>query len=719
MPPSQSNPQDLSGSSSSTSGVGTVPSTPMQTPAPGPVFNHPDYHPPVPESQTLASESSPQITQSAAPDTSAPDTSSILQPGEFQIPGPTPAPVQTPVTAQVSITPSSAEGQPFIQKPGLDPYIQSASIAAQPVSNQGSTPTVTATATQSPASQYTPPPTNPPVAPIQAAQATPPSSEAVINELPPFQVPPHAPPNSVPREKSSHVGLFIFVIVLFVLAAGGAYAYTQKLGPFATAPYDETNLLTGLLNKITQIESSSYAVSAQLYATDREVDAYPYIPTQNPDAERIALQYERDSQRIDDISSIISALRYSTMDAGYPATIDGIQNPYAYTDELISTKDPLTQKTYTYRLTEEGQNFNLSITFETQDAIDTIKEYAYDPSSIVVEGKTTIFNNNSPIYFYFEGQQPTFFESMSAFAQFLPPEINIQGSVDVALSRGDDINPWKWKFMLDGSGDVGDLTYKINIEALKDDLAYYFKINNFPALGLTGLMPPKGQWIRLSSEDIESEAMNFGFVDQSEMVEMEEDFKVQQEQALEFTKKIIQYADEEKLLSFKQKPQKSTENGRVLYRYDLAIRQEAVLPFYQKLADEAVLNPELFEDTLFTDPEYVTYLESEEFSQMFEYFDQNVDFVLWVDAEGFPAKYQVTTRIVPGDEVISFRDKQLIFEVAFEIRDINVPIQIETPTDSKTYEEILELSASTSDPTSTPVPSRMPTSTTPSLSESI
>lgn len=510
--------------------------------------------------------------------------------------------------------------------------------------------------------------------------------------MPPIAQPePQQVPFEVQPSKSKAKIIILIVVVAFlILCAGGAiFAYVERMGPFARALYQEDDLMTGMFGKFAEIDSSTYKASAALYVMPREAGAVPFT-AKNQDA-GLKERYYRDSQRGESVSSLLSLLRYSNsgMDGVYPSNLKAVsaeQSDYYY-DGPLDIIDPLTDKEYEYRVTDGGKNFALTVTFETPNAISAIKEnnkYQED-KNMLISGRTVTFTKDSYTYIYLSSKPPqNFFETLSEYSAQLPSGINIKGSVEATADLRSEGMPAEWKFELDGEGDFGDLAYKLNIEALKNDKDYFLKINNFPAL-FGGFLPPKGQWIKFSTPNATSTDGGYdpydSFIDTDAIAEAEEEYQERRSKIVEGLKNVAKFADEEKLFSFRNAPKKEKVDGRSLYRYDLKVRKDAILPFYRKLISA---------DASFGDQGYLEYLESDAFSEAFDYFDENIKMTLWVDDEGFPAIATYSIRIVPGDEAFALKDKQIMLDFTISLDGINEPVNIDAPEGAKTYEELMK-----------------------------
>ena len=348
--------------------------------------------------------------------------------------------------------------------------------------------------------------------PLQSSQSIPSSPPATLTM-------PMAPVGNIGLAQIQPIGLSnkspkkivisSIIILIFVLLGGGlTYAYIQKIGPFFTAIYTEDKFFSILLDKFNQINSSSYTVSVALDVVPRDKDATPFVVKTSNTVE-LKQQYFYDSQRMKNVLAIISALNrssnyfsYAKASAvkPYPANIKTLftANPGIISNNSII--DPVTNKEYEYQVIDNGKNFLLTVDFGTNDAIKAIKKYDYKSTTTIITGKKVSFTKDSSLYTRMSAEPPKpFFVQMSESMAMLPPDINAKGAFSVSA----EVKPTgmtDWLFNIDAGGSFGDLTYKINADALKKADNYYFKINNVPSFFLFGdLVTVKGKWVSISS----------------------------------------------------------------------------------------------------------------------------------------------------------------------------------------------------------------------------
>jgi hypothetical protein len=515
---------------------------------------------------------------------------------------------------------------------------------------------------------------------------------------------------SVPAPRGrSRSWLFILIIILLILLVGGglAYAYIQKVGPFSITSYSEGNFMTSILMKAAEIKTSSYAVSGDFNVGTREAGARPFVVDQS-NLVQLREQYQNDYDRSHSMSTILDQLRNygpnsrtGKIAKPYPSSLskliaDGKQQNRNYSP--ISITDPKTYKEYDYQVTDNGNNFKLTAEFETTDAISAIKRYTSygSATSTTINNKRVTFTKNSYSYFYLSAQPPQpFLVELGDALRTMPSDIRASAGISVSTDMTKAALA-DWLFNINAEGAFGDLTYKVNIDAIKKDSTYYFKINNIPNLfGEISLM--KGKWIKVTPKDPNqtSDLYSRNKYNPSDeyaqgLSDVEQEYKKEKENLVAILQKAARIADEEKLISFKSKPTSDTVDGRKLTKYVLSLKKDAILPFYTKLTNEINNDPKLKDYHSIVDESYVDYLKSKEFDSVFDYYDKNTTFTLWVDADGFPAIVQEKMRIIPPDTATQLAGQQINLIFKLSLKDINKPVKIVAPANAKTIESIMD-----------------------------
>jgi hypothetical protein len=514
------------------------------------------------------------------------------------------------------------------------------------------------------------------------------------------------------------VSIIILIIILLLAGGGLVYAYIQKIGPFSSSGYNESNLFSGILEKISQINSATYSASGSLSVIPRDKDAVPFVIKESSDALKLKQQYDNDFERLKNASSIIDFLSRKTnyspffsadeeviSKLSYPATLksltsltfdyemsNGGSRSKGFTDSIV---DPVTKKEYEYKTTDGGKNFILNVDFETNHAIDAIKDsYKYKAVDTIIVGKKVSFTRDSSSYMPMSIEAPKpFIVGLSESLENLPADVKVSADISVSSELKKE-GMADWLFNVNAQGDLGDLSYKVNADALKKGNNYYFRINNIPSLFLFGdLSSIKGKWVNFASNAASSTSDN-GYSSLSYLKdgipELEKSYKENNKKAISFIKEMVEIADDLKVVSFKNTPKTEKVDGRDLIRYELSLKKDSILPFYQKVQEEINKNPDFSEYKNIVDQGLLDYLQSQEFEDVFSYIDKNNTFILWTDTEGFPAMTQNTMRVVPPDTAIQLKDKQINIVTKIVISNINKPLDIKAPVDSVPLQEIID-----------------------------
>jgi hypothetical protein len=424
----------------------------------------------------------------------------------------------------------------------------------------------------------------------------------------------------------------------------------------------------------------------------RDADAEPFT-TKLSNAAEIKKQYQNDSKRADAINSLLYGLKYYKTKNAYPTDLQsalGDKNVFRYSKPSII--DPATGSPYEYQITENGKNFSLSVTFQTNDAISEIKRSSnFSPITTIINGKKVTFTKDSHSINYFSSEPPKpFLVSLAQAVEYFPTELNASLSASAQTDLSDKVSA-DWKFNVDATGDFGDLTYKFNVDALKKASIYYFRINNMPSFFFSYVGLEKNQWVSVDPSKADSDSGSYGGYSSSAdaLSEAEKTYKEHREEIANLLKKIVKIADEKNLLTLKNPAHSEKINGRDLYRYDLLINKDAILPFYESVSEEFNKTDIKNSYPVIEDSAYLEYLKSPEFNEVFDYYQKNTTWTLWVDAQGFPAIISYSMRIVPQDSATQLKDKQVNLVFKLELSDINRPVKIDAPQDAKDLQEII------------------------------
>lgn len=531
-----------------------------------------------------------------------------------------------------------------------------------------------------------------PPSPVETSQALP-LEQARVQAVstmpagnPPVSTMPMQTTDSTAPASGSSAGKIatLIIAVLFVTGAGAGFAYYKNLGPFAVKQYTEDTLLGGILEKAKGISKAGYKSSVAVTVVPREKDAVPFVPKEeDPNLEE---KYKNDYKTFSSISSLRSSLSYNygsrqayDYAEGTTKTIPakGFPDKPSSSDIRYANLDA---SKYSYRKTEGGSNFAITATFDTQQAIDGIrKSSGYSATSTLIDGRTvTLTKDSTRVYIPSQLPKPFILE-LAEYLRYVSPEmsatVEFGATADMSKETTSD-----WKANVSAVGNMGDLSYSVDVEGRKKDSKYYVRINKMPSV-LSFVNVLKGQWIVFDTSATSSTSYVKSFS------KAESAYKENRSRFADSLRWLANQADKDKLIRFKNLPKKEKVEGRTLYRYDLEINKSAVVPFYQHLMEESQKYKEL---GIILNDSTLTYLKGEEFDHLFDYIQENTDVTLWTDPSGYPAVLEYKMRVVPQSSMPKLADKQVDVVFRLSLDDINAPVSIDTPEDARTWEQMQE-----------------------------
>lgn len=496
--------------------------------------------------------------------------------------------------------------------------------------------------------------------------------------------------------------VILAVVILFILGGVGAWAYYQLAQKMAVAPYMQENLLSGLYAKSKEIQTLTSTLTASVVVEPRDADAKPFILPESTQTEEWRAAYERDVERVHEMGDILRTLLFTETET-FPETLADIEsaiNEFSFQSSLSdSIYDPLSQTPYAYRTTNAGTDFELQVTFETDEAIKAFplqnEVYTYSSSSesstpLINEKTVTCTKNTSP-YFYLPSEPPKpFIAQLHEQSRFLPAELSgslsIKTTADMRASTNAD-----GEFSIDASADFGDMSYVLGGDFRKVGSDIYARIRHLPGLLMMFLgQIPKDTWIHLTSPEDAEDEFGYGMFSVEELMDAGRERGYNSPELRLFAETIMRMADEEGLVRFRTVPQAERVDGASLYRYDLTIHKPALVPFLKRAYIEVQNNDALIPDNTFDDATLITYLESDAFEEIFTYLEQNISLILYVDKAGYPIKTEVGIRLVPPDTATQLAGKQVRITLLSENANINQPISITAPENAVPMKKIME-----------------------------
>lgn len=508
--------------------------------------------------------------------------------------------------------------------------------------------------------------------------------------------------NNSPSNHLKVMRVVILALIIIVVMLGiGVSAYVFGFNPFVKAPYTENNFVSGLLKSFSEMKSATLKVSGSLQVVAREDSIKPFEIKVNNDAE-IKSKFMRDHNRANQVSNILSQLE-SYSGATFPADLKSISRS---SFQKIDINDPLSKQPYDYQVINGGKDFALKVNFETSQAIPVIKKLAQMASQsvdskqsgtttgVVISGQEVTFSKNSSTYLYLTSRPPlSFFESLDQSLQAIPADFNAIFSLLVTSGSGNSGAKSDWQINVDSAGDIGDLSYKANIDAVKKDNIYYLRINKLPAISFLPTMIAKGQWIAIDPKELATKKNmrldSLVPISTNTFSDLEKSYREGKIKMFGLIKKIAQIADEEGVLVFKNKIKREKQDGQWLYRYDLSIAPAKAVSFSQRLLKELPEEEELFGGILTRQQSPVDFT-SQESKEIIDYLNDHTFISLWVDDDGYVVKMEYVLKIAPPDSNARLKGKQVVLTFKLENSDINKEIKIAKPSGAKSIDEIFQ-----------------------------
>ncbi len=499
----------------------------------------------------------------------------------------------------------------------------------------------------------------------------------------------------------------IGVLVLGVVSAFG-YLFVAKKGPFAPrAPYTETNILTGLALRVGEITEARTRFSLAMAMEPREEGAVSFA---TPEVTEWVSMIDRDTKRMMHARKIaLSATMFRFADlrsasSAYPKTLNDLDDI-----SISELRDPRSGAPYAYKPTENGQNFELTVTFESEKYVAGYvkiwNEFSKTPlpEGAVVGTTITFTKDVTPQNIL--PPKPSFLALMAKSSQYLPPELSAHMGVAflVAKQTSSSTIP-DLDVSFDTDLELGDMSYKLAADLRKVDENFYLRVRNIPGIILS-LMPfPKNTWVVVTPHDIANAsttpndlatAFLSGFVEgfanaaaaQSTSTptapsSLEED---EGKEAREALRAALLYAAEERLVRFRTEPTMVLENEKTLFQYDLLLDRDVFVKVLDRLFSDPLLTKDMDEEDK---TKVLEFIHGDEYAGIFDAFATNTSYILYVDEQGFPVRFEMSMRIVPPDTAEQLAGKQLRFTLSFGLDEINTPVAIEVPADARPMSEM-------------------------------
>ncbi len=504
-----------------------------------------------------------------------------------------------------------------------------------------------------------------PIAPQQQPQQTMPVTTMPVVPQP---LSPYTP------KKASWVVLVVILFVIFVGSYAGAAFYFQ-LWPFQGAgPLSKQLAFANLFSKIQMINSATYEAQVGIQAEAREAGATAFEPVTFPEFEAETKMYQNDQNRVRDLQEIQAALaEYHKLSLVYPAQLSS-----------LASLTPAHTTDFTYTPKPEADNYILTVTFETDDAVKAVN-YSTVKDATKVDGKTVAFSKGSGTYFYFYGepQKPYWVTALEdggdSYLEYAPSDFTLNLTVGGTSQKNQD-KAADANFHLGGAATFGDFNVAADVEVRKKADVYYGEITKFPSLFLD-LSAIKNTWVKVTPDDL----INYG--DLPYVATFVGDKQKKNSRALEQIQTIFKTMDEDKVLSVDFSLPDEMIGKDPEYVYAVTYDETKVVPWYEHLSK--VMKDTYGDDAMIKlDETSLKYMKSDSFQKYLAYIKNNTTMHIVVDKKsGFPIKIEYRFRVVPSDKVTKLKDKQFSLNLGLTLSNINTPIVVEEPKNAISFED--------------------------------
>lgn len=498
------------------------------------------------------------------------------------------------------------------------------------------------------------------------------------------------------------VGAVLMIgVVLFVV-------FGPMLGSRHSMAKDIDGFVESFARAMQDIERFEYQVSLDMTQEPQDGSVEMLTITDSKYASQKEV-VERDVELFDDARSLSSALQgFNSRNGRFPTSTSEpafVQNQSFYLERI----DRERLGRLNYRVTGGGENYALTVQFETKEMLQYLEEYYGDDSSTApvfnYDALTVALEKDITLPYYVSLAQvlkknPLIegLEMINFYAQSLPArykaDVAFSGVVGVEQGEG-NIPDTENVFAL--NVDWGDLAFSVDAGLLVKDDEVFAKVDRFPSLFFIDIEPIRGKWVNLSIDDLSSTM--FWDVSDAELNEAKEE--------LEKVPQIIAeaIAEHNPFLFTKSPRVETTESGGGAVVYSLGIDKDNVVGFLESLRAKFLALSIIDDEEEFQreTEELIAFFETEEFAKVVEYLNKYATFEVWMDQKtGYPVQYVQELVFVPNPEMMeeSFpffgstaapKDTQLRNRSVLSLTKINESITIQKPSSSISLEEATAL----------------------------
>jgi hypothetical protein len=497
-------------------------------------------------------------------------------------------------------------------------------------------------------------------------------------------------------KRKTHALLWVVILLLFASGAGTAAA--QFLGyqiiprsvlstlGLVSNTIEPNEFLTRVFRGGFTIQSAEYSVRASIKAEKRRPEDKPFVPTTQA-SDQVVLK--RDVGRFDDVAKIVNALRQVISSEGtYPYTLDSLKVP---------TKDSMGNP-YIYRRGPNGETFELSVMFESADALDAAALYTRN-----VNGNVVTFTQKSSVFKNSFSTQSTpksllvssGYSSLLGYVESdLDTGLGVSGTFDRRPQSTDAALSVNAHYYNTGSREETEVNFR------KKGTMYFGQIATIPNLLTTffpnnskGIGAIEGKWFGDTREHILGQKIfsSFAkFMDSSSATTTKAKTSPANSGSTQIGDVLFELQNQN-MIVYRTKPVQQSINSIPAYRYDLVLDYERMADFIERMKKD--LDTRYGNESIMKNlrPSTIEYMRSTSFIEEARYFNDHTSLEVWVTQDDKPIKVEFRQSIVPDDSVTAWKNKQLVMSFVSEFKKVDEPVVVEAPKDYITIDEYSRL----------------------------
>lgn len=381
-----------------------------------------------------------------------------------------------------------------------------------------------------------------------------------------------------------------------------------------------------------------------------------------------------------------------------------VANTSLYPTYGYSQWGSLEGKYFTYSVAPDLKSFELTITLDSKQSIEGIKNTIeilkkspyygnkFNEGSIIFDGDKVIFNERSVSFAYnlsygtigaqsVAEQIASLFSdgSYGGYLSYIPGWFKLNLNVGGIMQSKDSK---AFYIQLGGKADFDDLVVEADFEFTNVDKESFFRINNFPSIFMD-VSKVREEWIKLPTANKSSDPVYFDSDYYSSYAGSIQDiitkYREKSDRQLDQLRKLASIAEQEKIITAVGATIREEVSGKKAYKYLTTIDENKLPVFYEKAAAQL---KEYGDEALVQENELTkVFFNSDGFKEIIKYLKDISDFYIWVDTSGYIIKFQYNLKYIPhtSSESQKVSNKQFYISSSIELSEINKDLEVKKP----------------------------------------